>query len=317
MSDDIPLNVPPQVAAFLRNLNDKQARQQSQFEALAKAYRELRTRSEGDKLEIQRLGEWVRKAASRIRYIEDIPGKRVPYTMNFEVSIPSVANVANPVGARIRAQQQVSMDGPFVGTMLMGAFRMQTFSLGPCDEGPRAVPAGGNAPLLAPQINQNFPPIGEEIITPLTGRFRPIASTNDQFQGAYVGVGAFNGDSNYNCCYGNQFRPGEIDFLWEYADEGTDRERQNQIPSPSRYLFSEVDRPFYLAVSDFFERGSTIAFYLTLLRSVGLVEVAFGPGCNGITESPIAPAKAILALGGVVTLSIHGYKILQAQSPAV
>jgi len=142
MADDIPLNVPPQVASFLRNLNDKQARQQSQFEALAKAYRELRTRSEGDKLEIQRLGEWVRKAASRIRYIEDIPGKRVPYTMNFEVSIPSVANQANPVGARIRAQQQVSMDGPFVGTMLMGAFRMQTFSLGPTENYPNLPPAG-------------------------------------------------------------------------------------------------------------------------------------------------------------------------------
>lgn len=296
MADDIPLNVPPQVASFLRNLNDKQARQSSQFEALAKAYRELRTRSEGDKLEIQRLGEWVRKAASRIRYIEDIPGKRVPYTMNFEVSIPSVANVANPVGARIRAQQQVSMDGPFVGTMLMGAFRMQTFSLGPIAE-------------VAP----NLPPVGEEVLTPLTGRFRPIASTADAFQGAYIGPGAGTAPTEVNT-----FRPGEIDFLWEYADEGTDRERQNQIPTPSRYLFSENDRPFYLAVSDFFERGSTIAFYTTLLRSVGLVEVNFSTGWNGYTESPIAPAdRVLLALGGTLTLSIHGYKILQAQSPAV
>jgi hypothetical protein len=296
MADDIPLNVPPQVASFLRNLNDKQARQQSQFEALAKAYRELRTRSEGDKLEIQRLGEWVRKAASRIRYIEDIPGKRVPYTMNFEVSIPSVANVANPVGARIRAQQQVSMDGPFVGTMLMGAFRMQTFSLGPIAD-------------VAP----NLPPVGEEVLTPLTGRFRPIASTADAFQGAYIGPGAGLTPTDVNT-----FRPGEIDFLWEYADEGTDRERQNQIPTPSRYLFSENDRPFYLAVSDFFERGSTIAFYTTLLRSVGLVEVNFSTGWNGYTESPIAPAdRVLLALGGTLTLSIHGYKILQAQSPAV
>lgn len=296
MADEIPLNVPPQVASFLRNLNDKQARQQSQFEALAKAYRELRTRSEGDKLELQRLGEWVRKAASRIRYIEDIPGKRVPYTMNFEVSIPSVANVANPVGARIRAQQQVSMDGPFVGTMLMGAFRMQTFSLGPI-----------------PEVAPNLPAIGEEVITPLTGRFRPIASTADAFQGAYIGPGY-----GANAVDVNTFRPGEIDFLWEYADEGTDRERQNQIPTPSRYLFSENDRPFYLAVSDFFERGSTIAFYTTLLRSVGLVEVNFSSGWNGVTESPIAPAdRVILALGGTLTLSIHGYKILQAQSPAV
>ena len=296
MADDIPLNVPPQVASFLRNLNDKQARQQSQFEALAKAYRELRTRSEGDKLEIQRLGEWVRKAASRIRYIEDIPGKRVPYTMNFEVSIPSQANQSNPVGARIRAQQQVSMDGPFVGTMLMGAFRMQTFSLG-----------------RLPEVNIDLPPIGEEVITPLTGRFRPIASTADAFKGAYIGPGAGATATDVNT-----FRPGEIDFLWEYADEGTDRERQNQIPTPSRYLFSENDRPFYLAVSDFFERGSTIAFYLTLLRQVGLVEVNFSDGWNGVTESPIAPvSRVILALGGTVTLSIHGYKILQAQSPAV
>jgi len=300
MSDEIPLNVPPQVASFLRNLNDKQARQSSQFEALAKAYRELRTRSEGDKLEIQRLGEWVRKAASRIRYIEDIPGKRVPYTMNFEVSIPSQANQSNPVGARIRAQQQVSMDGPFVGTMLMGAFRMQTFSLGPIEE-----------------TYPNLPPLGEEVQTPLTGRFRPVASTADAFKGAYIGPGY-----GANATDVNTFRPGEIDFLWEYADEGTDRERQNQIPTPSRYLFSENDRPFYLAVSDFFERGTTIAFYLTLLRQVGLVEVNFGPGWNGVTESPIASPiedtdRVILALGGIVTLSIHGYKILQAQSPAI
>lgn len=299
-NDEFPMDLPPQIAQFLRTLNNKQERQQSQFEALSKAYRELRTRSEGDKLEIQRLGEWVQKAAKRIRYIEDIPGKRIPYTMNFEVSLPSLANVANPVGARIRAQQQVSMDGPFVGTMLLGAFRMQTFSLGPD----------------SPPTN-NMPPLGEEVLTPLTGRFRPIASTGDGFAGAYIGPGTGT-PTLIDAALVNTYRPGEIDFLWEYADEGTDRDRQNQIPTPSRYLFSENDRPFYLAVSDFFERGSTIAFYITLLRAIGLVEVNFGPGYNGYTESPIAPqSRAILALGGTITLSIHGYKILQAQSPAV
>lgn len=298
MADELPMNLPPQVAQFLRTINDKQARQSSQFEALAKAYKDLRTRSEGDKLEIQRLSEWVQKAAKRIRYIEDIPGKRVPYTMNFEVTLPSVANAANPVGARIRAQQQVSMDGPFVGTMLMGAFRMQTFSLGQSG------------------IN-NMPPVGEEVVTPLTGRFRPIASTSDGFAGAYIGPG-MGANTLIDAALVNTYRPGEVDFLWEYTDEGTDRDRQNQIATPSRYLFSENDRPFYLAVSDFFERGSTIAFYLTLLRSVGLVEVNFSSGYNGYTESPIAPiSRMILALGGTITLSIHGYKILQAQSPAV
>ena len=302
MADDFPMNLPPQVAGFLRNLNDKQARQQAQFEALSKAYRDLRTRSEGDKLEIQRLGEWVQKAAKRIRYIEDIPGKRVPYTMNFEIDMPSVANTSNPVGARIRAQQTISMDGPFVGTMLMGAFRMKTYSLGP-----------------AAEVAPNMPPVGEEVITPLTGRFRPIASTCDGFQGAYIGAGMAAGvNAVVDASLVNTYRPGEIDFLWEYTDEGTNRERQNEIASPSRYLFSESDRPFYLAVSDFFERGSTIAFYVTLLRAIGLVEVSFSSGYNGYTESPIAPIeRMILALGGTITLSIHGYKILQAQSPAV
>lgn len=300
-ADDFPMNLPPPVAQFLRTLNDKQARQAAQFDALAKAYRDLRTRSEGDKLEIQRLGEWVQKAAKRIRYIEDIPGKRIPYTMNFEVELPSLANSANPVGARIRSQQQVSMDGPFVGSMLMGAFRMRTYSLGPSD----ALP--------------DLPSLGEEVITPLTGRFRPIASTSDGFQGAYIGPGMGPGaDPLTEAALVNTFRPGEIDFLWEYVDEGTDRDRQNQIPTPSRYLFSENDRPFYLAVSDFFERGSTVSFYTTLLRAIGLVEVNFSSGYNGYTESAIAPAeRVILALGGTLTLSIHGYKILQPQSPAV
>lgn len=291
-----PMDLPPQVAQFLRSLNDKQARQAAQFDALAKAYRDLRTRSEGDKLEIQRLGEWVQKAAKRIKYIEDIPGKRVPYTMNFEIEMPSDANTPLPVGARVRSQQQTSMDGPFVASMLMGAFRMRTYSLGPDI-----------------QLFPGMPPVGEEIITPFTGRFRPIASTTDGFSGAYIGIGT---GASANLV--NTHRPGEIDFLWEYTDGGTDRSRQNEIPTPSRYLFSENDRPFYLAVSDFFERGSTITFYVTLLRSLGLVEASFSAGYNGYTESAIAPAdRATFAVGGTLTLSIHGYKILQAQSPAV
>lgn len=303
MADDsLPMNLPPQVAQFLRSLNDKQARQSAQFDALAKAYRDLRTRSEGDKMEIQRLGEWVQKAAKRIKYIEDIPGKRVPYTMNFEIDMPSDANTPLPVGARVRAQQQLSMDGPFVGSMLMGAFRMRTYSLG-----------------LDAVLFPNMPPAGEEVVTPFTGRFRPIASTTDGMSGAYIGIGTgTNADPQVAAAMVNTHRPGTVDFLWEYTDGGTDRARQNEIPSPSRYLFSENDRPFYLAVSDFFERGSTITFYVTLLRSLGLVEASFSSGYNGYVESAIAPAvRATFAVGGTLTLSIHGYKILQAQSPSV
>lgn len=296
---DLPMNLDPRVSQFLRNISDKQARLEAQYNAISKAYRDLRTRHEHDKLELQRLNEWVTKAAKRIRYIEDIPGKRVPYTMNFEIELPSQANQQAPVGARLRATQQVSMDGPFVGTQLLAAFRMRTFSLGPTEDRP------------------NDPPAGEEVLTPLTGRFRPVASSADGFSGAYIGPG-FGANTIVDASLVNTFRPGEIDFLWEYADESTDRDRQNQIPTPSRYLFSENDRPFYLAVSDFFERGTTVAFYATVLRSLGLVEVNFAAPYNGVAESPLAPAeRVVLAVGGTLTFSIHGYKILQAQSPAV
>jgi hypothetical protein len=307
------MNDDPKLAAFLRRMAEQHEVFQGQIRALNKRTNSLISESQSDKMEIQRLQKELKKAAERIRYVEDIPGKRVPYTMNFEINIPGPTTPSVSVaGQRLSDTKQVSMDGPFVCTSYMSAFLMKTFSVGPYGDESAGRP--------------NDPPAGTEIITPLSGRFRPVASTADPFAGAYIGP-----DVGPLTIAGAQavqtFRPGAIDFLYEIADEGVDRLRQNQVPTPSRYLYSEFDRPNYLPVTDFFERGSSIRFSATLTRDLGFAEVNSALLPNGYTEVSVTPppnpnlqgdiGRMVVAIGGTLYFSMVGYKILQAQSPAV
>lgn len=277
-----------------------------QLKALEGSNAALRNTVADQRSGILQLQDWVKKASRRIKYIEDIPGKRVPYWLSMSIPIPSPVrtdaqgNVVNFAigGQEFNQVQNVSMDGPFVCTCYMAAFRMLTFSLGPTEARPSDEPAG------------------TPVITPMTGRFRPVASTNDDFSGAYIGPGSPIGITAVSTP-----RPGEMDFLWQISDQGTDRSRQNQ-PLPSRYLFSEVDRPCYLPVSDFFERGSVIKVSVTPTRDLGLIEMAYTP-YNGVQDGGGEPIsgegedRRVFAIGGELTFTLAGYKILQAQSPAV
>jgi len=314
----------PRIAAYLRQLADRQRRTESQLASVINSYNDLKNSSETGQMELKRLGGALKKTAERIRYIEDIPGKRVPYFMNFEISVPGPDNPTfTVVGQRLADVKQVSMDGPFVCTSYLSAFRMKTYSLGPYSFVNAEVP-----------VTKAMPPIGTELITGLTGRFRPIASTADAFNGAYIGPGVGN-QTLADASLVNTFRPGSVDFLYEVSDEGTDRQRQNQIPSPSRYLFTENDRPLYLPVSDFFERGSSIKIQISMLHDLGYAEVnatTFPPNGAGAfadstipggsvpgpaSNSPVGSGRIVVGIGGTLTFTMLGYKILQAQSPAV
>jgi hypothetical protein len=237
----------------------------------------------------------------------------VPYFMNFQIEIPGPTTPSVTVaGQRLSDAKQVSQDGPFVATTYLSAFLMKTYSVGPYGDETDGRP--------------NDPPAGSEVITPLSGRFRPVASSADPFAGAYIGP-ALGPDSVGGAQAVQTFRPGTVDFLFEIADEGVDRLRQNQIPIPSRYLFSEFDRPLYLPVSDFFERGSTIRFSSTLTRELGFAEVNYALLANGFVEGdqnpppdPTEPngiGRVPVSIGGTLYFTMLGYKILQAQSPAV
>jgi len=306
----------PETSAYLRRLANDNERLQAQQQALIDRYKALRTEHEGDRMELQRLTQAVKKAAARLRYVEDIPGKRVPYVMNFQINIPGPTDPTISIrGTRLPDTQQVSMDGPFVCTTWLGAFLLKTYSLGPYSGDGTGRPSDAIA--------------GAEVITPLTGRFRPIASTADPFAGAYIGYGL--GPQTIAGAQAVQtFRPGLVDFLFEVHDVGSDRARQNQIASPSRYLFSEFDRPLYLPVADFFERGSTVTFAATMLHDIGLAEVNWATTPQGFSEGSLSPApdptvttptaeigRVVVGLGGTLYFTMLGYKILQAQSPAV
>lgn len=312
----------PEVAAYLRRMATKQQRVEAQMEALNERYQHMAAAAEDDKIELRRLGQALKKAASRIRYIEDIPGKRVPYFQGFQINIPGQSNpTVSLVGSRLSDSKQISQDGSFVATTYLSAFLLRCYSLGPYD--------GVDDTVGRP----NDSPVGTEVVTPLSGRFRPVSSSADPFSGAYIGPGIGGipaAAANVAAAQAVQtFRPGIIDFLFEVADEGIDRLRQNQIPIPSRYLFSEFDRPLYLPVSDFFERGSAIRFSATLTRDIGFAEINYASLPNGFQEGAVSPppdliandptesGRMIVALGGTLYFTMLGYKILQAQSPAV
>jgi len=308
----MPITNDPEVTAYLKRLENDHERQKMQIGALISRYKQLASERESDKIELQRLRADLKKAAARIRYIEDIPGKRVPYFLQFQINIPGPTTPTSSVaGQRLSTIQQISQDGPFVATTYLSAFQMKTYSIGPyeTDEGGRP----------------EDPAAGSEVITPLTGRWRPVASTADPFAGAYIGP--FTGPNTLaGALYPQTFRPGIIDFLFEIQDQSVDRNRQN-TPIPSRLCFVVVHRPVYLPVSDFFERGSTIQFAATLTRELGFAEVNYVSLPNGYAEGnqtpppdPDAPdevGRCPVAIGGTLYFTLLGYKILQAQSPAV
>lgn len=308
--------IDPETSAFLRQMSSKQDRIVAQNAALMKRYKKLLEQHEELGISVGLLKKALAKAQERIRYVEDIPGKRVPYFQTFQINIPGPTTPSTQVaGQRLSDAKSISMDGPFVCVQYLSAFEMKTFSLGPYGDETTGRP--------------NDPAAGAEVTTPLTGRFRPVASTADPFAGAYIGYGL-----GPNTVAGAQsvqtMRPGTIDFLFEIADEGVDRLRQNQVPIPSRYLFSEFDRPLYLPVSDFFERGSSIRFSATLTRELGFAEINYPLLPTGFTEGDLAPppdptatpppsdiGRVVVGVGGTLYFTMLGYKILQAQSPAV
>lgn len=307
-----PYTNDPNLAAYLRTLEDREERMKVAYASLQKAHRRLASQFEDNKLELKRIADAVAKAAKRIRYIEDIPGKRVPYFMNFEIQIPGPSTPSTSVaGQQLVTSQPVSQDGPFVCTTYLSAFLMRTYSIGPYGSEQDGRPSD--------------PVAGTEVITPLTGRFRPVSSTADPFSGAYIGARV--GPITVAGAQAVQtFRPGEADFLFEIFDASVDRNRQNQIPIPSRYIFSEFDRPLYLPISDFFERSAVIQFKATLTRDLGFAEVNYAALPNGFAEGLQQPppdpsiadgaGRSVVAIGGTLYFTMLGYKILQAQSPA-
>lgn len=243
-----------------------------------------------------------------VRYIESIPGRRVPFDMLVDI----------PIGANQTAQTQgtitVSQDGPFVATARFAIFQ-----------------SAYQFQFRDPQDNSLAAFQGRSF-----GRYRPIHSVNDWADAGAgynpviaLGAGApiFASPSNHS-----SFRTMEWDGVVEFFNQGAAYPRSN-IQVPSAFWVSENNAPFQLGALDFFERGETMQWRVTPTHSnnpaagnvsgfaaggaypfldsqYDVQEGISDPFLAGVQTDPISRLP-----DGILTIGFHGFRIIQPSGP--
>jgi hypothetical protein len=182
--------------------------------------------------------------------IEDIPGRRVPYTLLVDI----------PIGANTTSKRQasvtISQEGPFVAVARTATFQSSfEFQSNDLDTGDVGRFAG-----------RSF------------GRYRPIHSAwdlNDSQHNAVADTSLYLWSflANNNAAAGDpmpqgvlglpssmsSFRTMEFDARITILNAGSSYPRQN-ISVPSSMWTTQINSPFELGALDFFERGEVITF---------------------------------------------------------
>lgn len=246
---------------------------------------------------------------ANLQYIENIPGRRVPFDLL--VNIPIGANVNSVQPGTIT----VSQEGPFVAVTRYATFLSQY-------ELQRIDPISG--------AKANF--FGRS-----NGRYRPIHSAWDIMDGMprqevtqavpFPGTGAPHTLSPSN---GSSFRTMEADYTIQFLNAGSSFPRSN-IQVPSSFWTSQINSGFDLAALDVFERGEVLTFNVLPLHinnpSYGNVQGGAGTNPNfpflasgwdyieGINDQADAAAGATDPItrlpNGILTIGFHGYRIIQ------
>lgn len=246
-----------------------------------------------------------------IRYIEQIPGRRIPFDLTVQI----------PIGANIQSEQQapttISQDGPFVAVARYATFQ-SAYSFNYTD----------------PLTNQTASFQGRSY-----GRFRPVNSVTDildgkmGFQpvtgGALPGTGApiYASPSNHS-----NFRSMEFDGVIQFLNQGSGWQRQN-IPIPSAFYMQEMNSPFLLGALDFFERGETLQWRVTPTHvnnppygnANGFAAGGFFPFLESqydVHEGIVDPVAAQVEADpvtrlpeGILVIGFMGYRIIQPPGP--
>ena len=246
-----------------------------------------------------------------IKYIEQIPGRRIPFDLMVNI----------PIGSDITSEQQasttVSQDGPFVAVARYATFQSaHTFT------------------VLDTQTNNVAAFNGRSF-----GRFRPIHSAwdlndgNPQYQpvvgAAFPGTGAaiYASPSNHS-----SFRTMEFDGIVRFQNQGSAFQRQN-IGLPSTFYTNQINAIFALGALDFFERGEVLEWRVTPLHAnnpnfgnaSGYASGGFYPFLasqydvhEGIVDPEIDQQETdpVTRLpSGILTIGFHGYRIVQPPGP--
>jgi hypothetical protein len=246
-----------------------------------------------------------------VRYIESIPGRRIPFDLIVSI----------PIGVNTIAEQQgtktISQDGPFVAVARYATFQ-----------------SAYQFALLDPQSQAQAAFQGRSF-----GRFRPIHSAWDLNDGQagyqpIVGVAApgtgqpiYASPSNHS-----SFRSMEFDGVIEMLNQGAGFPRSNE-PLPSSFYSDSINSPFQLGALDFFERGETIQWkvrpthvnnppagnlsgfaagglYPFLQSQYDVHEGVSDPLDPNATQDPITRLP-----NGILVVGLHGFRIIQPPGP--
>ncbi len=251
-----------------------------------------------------------RERTPNLMYIENIPGRRVPFDMLVNILIGANDNSVK------QGTIQVSQEGPFVAVSRVATFVSQL-------QLQRVDPTSG--------AKANF--FGRSF-----GRQRPIHSAWDLMDGmprqqaeqqqAFPGTGAPHILSPSN---GSPFRTMEADYTIQFLNAGSSFPRSN-IPVPSAFWTPQINAPFPLGALDVFERGEAMTFNVQPLHinnpSYGNIQAFAGGGAGsfpflasgwdyieGINDQADAAADATDPItrlpDGILTIGFHGYRIVQ------
>jgi len=293
--------------AALAVVRQENERHQREMQALADALEKVKGSGGG-------FGSGNVGVDDRVRYIESIPGRRIPF--DFMVSIPIGTNSI----AQAQGTKTVSQDGPFVAVARVATFQS------------------------AYQFRRIDPVTQEQAVFQgrSFGRFRPTSSVwdlNDATAGMFQpttglappGTGAPIVASPSNM---SGFRSMEFDGLIQMLNQGAGYPRDNQDGGiPSAFYSESINAAFQLGALDFFERGETIQWKVTPTHvnnppAGNLSGYAAGgvfpflasqydvhEGVNDQLD-PDATTDPITRLpDGILWVGLHGIKIVQPPGP--
>lgn len=247
-----------------------------------------------------------------VLYIENLPGRRIPFDVVFEI----------PIGANVTSEQQdtatISQDGPFVAVARMATFLSQY-------EFERTDPETGQRASFQGRSFGRMRPVSSvwDLSDGTSGIFNPTAGI------AFPGTGAplYVSPSNHS-----GFRTMEFDGRFEIINQGAAYPRSDK-PVPSAFLSDAINTPFQLGSMDFFERGEVIQVKVSPTHANNpaagnLSAYAAGgtfpflqsqyDGHEGINDQfdPDVTEDPVTRLpNGILLVVLHGFKIVQPPGP--
>jgi len=247
-----------------------------------------------------------------VRYIESIPGRRIPF--DFIVSIPIIANSIQEA----QGTKSVSQDGPFVAVARFAAFQ-SAFQF------TRRDPVTQELGSFQGRSFGRYRPVSSawDLADASAGVFQPTTGIASPGTGAPIVASPSNMSS---------FRTMEFDGTIDFLNQGSGFFRNND-PVPSAFYSESINAPFQLGALDFFERGETLqwkvrpthvnnppAGNLSGYAAGGLFpflssQYDVQEGVNDQLD-PDATTDPIQRLpDGILILGFHGFRIVQPPGP--